>query len=185
MLGRTVEMRRNARRFTWLWATLAVVMVIGLLVAVDLIEDPDSTALDIAFNLIEEAPLVLIAIGIIVLIQSIQRQRVENRHLISDLQIARNEGRHWRRETQTHLKGVGDAIGREFSRWNLSIAERDVALLLLKGMTHKEIAALRTTSERTVREQARSIYRKAGLNSRAALSAYFLEDLLVPADMRE
>ena len=52
--------------------------------------------------------------------------------------------------------------------------------LLLKGLSLREIAQLRDTSERTVREQARSVYRKAGINGRASLSAYFLEDLLLP-----
>ena len=42
--------------------------------------------------------------------------------------------------------------------------------------------ALATTSERIVREQARSIYSKAGLTGRAALSAFFLEDLLAPIE---
>lgn len=68
----------------------------------------------------------------------------------------------------------------QFSRWNLTEAERDVALLLLKGLSHKEVAAIRATSERTVREQARSLYAKAGLTGRAALSAFFLEDLIAP-----
>ena len=52
--------------------------------------------------------------------------------------------------------------------------------MLLKGFSHKEIAALRETSERTIREQARAVYRKAGLSGRASLSAFFLEDLLLP-----
>ena len=43
-------------------------------------------------------------------------------------------------------------------------------------------SAVRATSERTVREQARSIYTKAGLTGRAALSAFFLEDLLAPIE---
>lgn len=155
------------------------------LVTVDLIEDPDSTPLDIVLNLLEEAPLVLITIGVVVLIQTIQHQRDENRNTVRDLEVARKEGRRWRQESQVHVRGFGDAIDKEFSRWNLSIAERDVALLLLKGMSLKEIAAIRTTSERTVREQARSIYQKANLDGRAALSAYFLEDLLTPAAMRD
>ena len=31
-----------------------------------------------------------------------------------------------------------------------------------------------------MREQARALYRKAGLSGRASLSAFFLEDLLLP-----
>lgn len=54
-----------------------------------------------------------------------------------------------------------------------------MALLLLKGLSFKEIAAVRENSERTNREQARGVYRKAGVTGRAELSAWFLEDLLV------
>ena len=55
-----------------------------------------------------------------------------------------------------------------------------MALLLLKGLSLKEIAQIRATSERTIRAQALSLYGKAGLSGRAALSAFFLEDLLAP-----
>ena len=102
--------------------------------------------------------------------------------LIRDLDAARIQGRQWRDETRTLLKGLGEAIDRQFLAWKLTEAERDVGLLILKGLSLKEIAAARVTSERTVRAQARSIYAKAGLSGRAALSAFFLEDLLAPIE---
>jgi hypothetical protein len=49
-----------------------------------------------------------------------------------------------------------------------------------KGYGHKEIAALQRKSERTVRQHAVAVYRKSGLSGRAELSAFFLEDLLLP-----
>ena len=52
---------------------------------------------------------------------------------------------------------------------------------MLKGLSFKEIAPVRGTSERTVRQQALAVYAKAGLAGRAELAAFFLEDLLVPA----
>ena len=57
-----------------------------------------------------------------------------------------------------------------------------IALLLLKGPSHKAIAAVRQTSEKTVRQQSLAVYRKAGLSGRAELSAFFLEDLLLPVE---
>jgi DNA-binding NarL/FixJ family response regulator len=54
-----------------------------------------------------------------------------------------------------------------------------VALLLLKGLSFKEIAQVRNASERTVRQQALAVYAKSGLGGRAELAAFFLEDLLV------
>ena len=102
--------------------------------------------------------------------------------LIRDLDAARIQGRQWRDETRMLLKGLGEAIDRQFLAWKLTEAEREVGLLILKGMSLKEIAAMRLTSERTIRAQAQSIYAKAGLSGRAALSAFFLEDLLAPID---
>jgi DNA-binding CsgD family transcriptional regulator len=102
--------------------------------------------------------------------------------LIRDLDAARIQGRQWRDETRALLKGLGEAIDRQFLMWKLTEAERDVGLLILKGLSLKEIAAVRVTSERTIRAQARSIYAKAGLSGRAALSAFFLEDLFAPIE---
>jgi len=86
----------------------------------------------------------------------------------------------WRREAKDALNGLASAIDRQFKRWELTTAEGEVALLLLKGLSHKEAAELRGTSERTVRQQALTVYRKANVAGRAELSAFFLEDLLLP-----
>jgi DNA-binding NarL/FixJ family response regulator len=82
------------------------------------------------------------------------------------------------------LRGLGEAIDRQFVRWHLTPAEREVGLLLLKGLSHKEAAAARSTSETTIRQQALAIYRKSGLRNRSELSAFFLEDLLLPPEQR-
>lgn len=65
-------------------------------------------------------------------------------------------------------------IEQEFDRWQLTGAERAIAHLMLKGLRLKDIANIRNTSERTVRQQAQVIYRKAGLEGRTDLAAYFL-----------
>ena len=90
------------------------------------------------------------------------------------------DARRWNREAQAVLQGLGVAIDRQFDRWGLTPAEREVALLQLKGLRHKAIAELRHTSERTVRQQALAVYRKSGLDGRSDLAAFFLEDLLLP-----
>lgn len=92
------------------------------------------------------------------------------------------EAQRWRGEAQNVLAGLGVAIDRQFKRWALTPAEAEVALLLLKGLSTKEIAGVRDTSDATVRQQARSVYSKGALSGRAELSAFFLEDLLLPID---
>lgn len=90
------------------------------------------------------------------------------------------EAAHWKEDAQHALREFGGAIDKQFARWSLTPAECEVALLLLKGLPTKDIAELRSTSDQTVRQQARSIYKKAGLRNRAELAAWFLEDLMLP-----
>lgn len=118
--------------------------------------------------------------GLLALLQELTRRRTVSRTLRADLASARADATRWRVEAQELMRGLGQAIDGQFSAWELTPAERDVGLLLLKGLTHKEIADARSTSERTVRQQGREVYRKAGVSGRAELSAWFLEDLLLP-----
>ncbi len=101
-------------------------------------------------------------------------------NLKTALQASQEEADRWRAEAAQALQGLGQALDIQFERWNLSLAEREVALFLLKGFSTREISDIRSTSERTVRQQAQDVYRKAGLSGRAELSAFFLEDLLLP-----
>ena len=65
-----------------------------------------------------------------------------------------------------------------FAEWGLTPAERDVALFAIKGLSSADIAALRNTSEGTVKAQSTAIYRKAGVNSRAQLLSLFIDALM-------
>ena len=67
-----------------------------------------------------------------------------------------------------------------FGANELTPAEREVAILLLKGHSHKRIARLTERSDQTVRQHATAVYRKSGLSGRAELAAFFLEDLMLP-----
>ena len=69
---------------------------------------------------------------------------------------------------------------KQFDAWHLTASEQDVVIGLLKGLSFREIAELRETREKTVRQQASSVYRKAGLASRNELAAWFFEDMLEP-----
>jgi DNA-binding CsgD family transcriptional regulator len=105
------------------------------------------------------------------------RQAFAQRH--ATLQAERDQ---WRASAQTALAGLGEAIDQQFDAWKLTPAERQVALLLLKGYGHKQIAGATQRSERTVRQHAVTVYQKSGLAGRAELAAFFLEDLLLPRE---
>lgn len=126
------------------------------------------------WHLVFEGTILVVAIsGVVLMWQQLDRTR-------SDLVEALVEAESWKKESAELIQGLAVAIERQFERWSLSAAEAEIGLFLLKGLSLKEIAVFRDTSERTVREQARALYRKSGLSGRPALSAFFLEDLLLP-----
>jgi DNA-binding CsgD family transcriptional regulator len=153
----------------------------ALLMTLDVLTEEDELA---PFDLLVDAVTVLLtisaAVGVALLALRMQAQHEERMTLIRDLEIARREGQHWRSKVQSSLNGIRAEMETQFRQWGMTTAERDVGLLILKGLNHKEIAALRGTSEATVRQQAQSIYQKSALPGKTAFSAYFLEDLFAP-----
>ncbi|PPD03668.1 MAG: hypothetical protein CTY29_08810 [Methylobacter sp.] len=95
-----------------------------------------------------------------------------------DAASARQQARQWRETNQEVVAVLARQIQQQFEIWQLTQAEVEVGMLLLKGLSLAEIAGLRSASERTIRDQARSIYHKSGVTGRAELSAFFLEGLL-------
>ena len=87
-----------------------------------------------------------------------------------------------RRRAELQLRRASSAfmqlLAERMAEWGLTPAERDVALFAIKGMSTAEIAALRATSEGTIKAQTNAIYRKAGVTGRAQLISLFIEDLI-------
>ena len=169
-------------RRSLVWAAFAVVAGVAMYLGLELREEPNMSRVDMAFEALETLPIVLTTVGVVMLFRLATRQRQDQLDLLHELELARAQGQHWRREARVFIDGLGQAIDAQFSHWGLTDAEREVALLLLKGLSLKEISTVRSTSERTVRTQARALYGKAGLEGRAALSAFFLEDLLMQTE---
>lgn len=136
-----------------------------------------------------ELGMVLVSLTFAILIFSRWRQstvalknaRVTLAATSQALQERQAERDAWRASAEQALTGFGAAIDRQFSSWQLTRAEREVALLLLKGLGHKQVAAQLGRSERTVRQQAVDVYRKAGLQGRSELAAFFLQDVVLPS----
>jgi DNA-binding CsgD family transcriptional regulator len=71
-----------------------------------------------------------------------------------------------------------EVLEERFIAWELTPAERDVALFAIKGMTTQEIAGLRGVSEGTIKAQTNAIYRKAGVTGRPQLLSLFIDELM-------
>ena len=160
-----------------MFAGIAVLVVLDILA--DMSEGTTTAHLAI------EAGIALIAlIGIAALVWRVvsvaRRARAQAAELNHDLEQSREDAITWRNEAQDLLTGLATKIDTQFEKWRLTPAEKDVALFLLKGFSHKDVARLRDVSEATARQQARAIYKKAGINGRHDLAAFFLEDLVLP-----
>lgn len=162
----------------------AILISIALVIAADLVVDAMEGS-SFAHLALELAVMSAALAGAAILVRDLARARARTRALARDLAASHRDVQRYRDEAAELVQGLGEAIEGQLDRWQLTEAEKEVAVLLLKGLSHKEVAEVRGTSERTARGQAREVYRKAGLDSRAALSAFFLEDLLPPAPRRE
>ncbi len=165
------------------WGLLAVPALSAVLVGMDRLVDPGPIGnAELALDFFESALLVgvMMASALVVLRMTDLERNTAGMH--ADLERARRDGESWRRQSRRLVSSLTDAISQQFDAWGLTPAEADIAGLMLKGMSLKEIAALRKTSEATIRQQAQGIYRKSALSNRAELSAYFLEDLFGVAE---
>ncbi|MFQ5715748.1 MAG: helix-turn-helix transcriptional regulator [Nitrospinales bacterium] len=79
-------------------------------------------------------------------------------------------------------KGYKALFNDEFTRWGLTKAEKEVGALLLTGMSQKEIARLRRTSLKTVKNQTTVVYEKIQVKNGRELMSYFIQLLLPPLE---
>ncbi|MCA8942272.1 MAG: helix-turn-helix transcriptional regulator [Planctomycetes bacterium] len=168
------------------WLLIAVFAAVVGLAVTDLVGDlREGTT--IGHAVVEGSIAIVGAVGIVTLLTRLAAARrgesiaqATAAELAADLEGSRAEAERWRDEARDLSQGLGELIDRQFGRWGLTPAERDVALLLLKGLSHKEVAAIRGVGEATARQQSTAVYRKAGVSGRHDLAAFFLEDMLAP-----
>jgi DNA-binding CsgD family transcriptional regulator len=92
--------------------------------------------------------------------------------------LAANNTRYLAKQLDAARGAFQSGIDGYFEQWGLSEAEKDIALLTIKGMTISEIAEIRQTKQSTIKTQSSAIYKKAGVSSRAQLVSSLIEELL-------
>jgi DNA-binding NarL/FixJ family response regulator len=170
---------RGALGFTERVALTVLLALIALLVGADALSDLSGGGSS-AHVAIEAIVAGTAAAGVALLWARYARTRSALDATRDTLERTRAEAAAWREKNEATLRGLAAAIEQQLDDWRLTPAEKEVAFLLLKGLSFKEIATVRAASERTVRQQALAVYAKSGLGGRAELAAFFLEDLLVP-----
>jgi len=156
-----------------------ILLVITLGAAFDLLMDRPEQIL--TFHVLFEISLALVSLGAASWLTwgwyHTQRRVNALRHTADE---RRDERDAWRARAGRLLDGLAQAMDGQFQEWSLTPAERETAFMLLKGYSHKRIGRLTNRSERTVRQHAVAVYRKAKVANRSELSAFFLEDLFLP-----
>lgn len=148
-----------------------------------------ATLIDIAFDLYYGSTLAHISIELMLVLLSVsgvlwlvQHLHLQNRALEKIKQEIAEEKK--KKKPAAPTKGhearstMSEIMRQQFKSWQLTGGEQEVAILLLKGLSFKEIAGVRETHEKTVRQQASAIYKKAGVSGRHAFAAWFIEDFL-------
>ncbi len=162
----------------------AAFILIAVFLGIDVLDDLKHGG-DLTHILLECFALLvssgMLALYLVKFVKRVTAERLAFGAQVAGLEVERDS---WRKRSEQFLNGLGQAIDEQFQSWGLSRSEMEIGLLILKGLSHKEIAQVRKTSERTVRQQAAAIYAKARLENKAQLSAFFLEDLTLPAALR-
>jgi len=132
-----------------------------------------------AIHLVQELVVLLFGVATLLwLALDRYRKKLEINSLHAQLEEAKHLPALRSAEILAAKQKLAKVVAQQFEDWKLTESERDVGQLLLKGFSLKEIALLRGTTEKTIRQQASSIYQKSGVSGRHAFSAWFLEDLL-------
>lgn len=171
-------MNKNERFFIG-----TVLLVIFVIITFDIYTDSQEGAS--WGHLMTEGATALAAIaGIFYLVRGSYSLKHDLQNEIKKSSQLKSESEKWRIAANKYIEGLSEAIDRQLTDWQLSVSEKEVALLLLKGLSLKEIAKIRNTAEKTTRTQSIAIYSKTGLSGRSELAAFFLEDLFSPSNIK-
>lgn len=166
LLGR-YEVRRVTNRYV-LWIVIAVQAVSAAFFVADILISvlglPVAPFSWMFVELIQISAAIALLIGVALGAILLRRARRQTHQAKEALRRAQSAFR--------------DVLDERFTSWELTPAERDVALFAIKGFSTQDIAGLRGVSEGTIKAQTNAIYRKAGVSGRPQLLSLFIDELV-------
>lgn len=158
-------LRSKERRATALAGIILLQALCALFFIGDVITDLSHGGhLDDLHLALEALAAVALIGGVLFLMLELRRLLARMGDMDTGLRVARGE--------------MVQVMERFFDDWALTEAERDVALMILKGLDNETIARVRNTAPGTVRAQGTSIYSKSGSHGRAQFVSLFMEELM-------
>lgn len=163
----------KSQRITVLWIGMALSTVCTVFFAVDVFGDmvlgrefPDENT----HQILELIVVILSSVSFIFHFRELRRFFKQHYKIKDQMRVASGE--------------FSRVITALFIEWQLTPAEKDVAIYLIKGMSFAEIATIRQAREGTVKAQSNALYRKAGVKGCHELLALFLDELLTDISLR-
>lgn len=130
-------------------------------------------------HLIQEMALIALSLGIFIfLVRDIKSRSQHAQYLSKQLKLSKEKAEGLSKKVIETKTQFFEAIEEQFTQWNLTSTEKEVALLLVKGLSNYEIAEVRGKSEKTISHQVSAVYKKANVNGRHELAALFFEELI-------
>lgn len=166
-------LKNNERLITTLIFTLVI-----FLLSLDIYEDVSEGS---SFSHVFKESLIMLVgfVGVAYLWKSLFIVKQQNTQFKANIKILKDDLDHYKKVTIDLGKGLSDKINEQLENWKLTKSEKDVALLILKGLSNREIAEIRNSSEKTIKQHCSNLYQKSNITNRNELSAFFLEDILV------
>ena len=124
----------------------------------------DAEGNSLSHNVVELAAALGLALGVLFLARELRRLMARQKRMAVQIEAASG--------------AFHDVLEERFDEWALTPSERDVALLLIKGLSIADIAGLRGSAEGTVKAHCNKVYSKAGVAGRSELVSHFIEDLM-------
>lgn len=157
---------------------IALLLLITLVNTIDIIVDYYDGA-SLPHILLEMVVIIFSVSGIAYLLIEVRQRLKDLEDMQKHLGVIDKDLSKSREQLKQVGSKFGEIINKQFTTWDLSPSEKEVAMLLLKGLSFEEIAKIRGTKEKTIHQQATSIYRKSSVSGRHEFAAYFYEDFLV------
>lgn len=127
---------------------------------------------------IELSILLMTVIGLVYFLSYFRQQSLAKTELTRSLENVHLQLQHASERLKAGKASFLELVEWQFDEWGLTKSEKQIGMLILKGLSFEDISNIRETSSKTVRKQASAIYAKSKLEGRNEFSAWFFEDLL-------
>lgn len=103
---------------------------------------------------------------------------MQQKRMAQSLQQVRQQLHSSNKRLQEGKEAFRESVEWQLNDWQFTQAQKDIAFLLLKGLSIKGIAEQRHTQEKTIRNHLSAIYDKSSMPGRHVFCSWFFEDLL-------